>query len=91
MLYVQLRPGDFPDDATKLGWILTFMTSGWALTWRNGILTDLAEKSAYPWESMTGFVAEFQREFYPISADEDALVVLEFWRVRLTSRSPVSW
>lgn len=77
MLYVQLRPGDFPDDATKLGWILTFMTSGRALTWRNGILTDFAEKSAYPWESMTGFVAEFQREFYPISADEDALVVLE--------------
>ncbi len=26
---------------------------------------------------MTGFVAEFQWEFYPISADEDALVVLE--------------
>ncbi len=77
MLYIQLRPGDFPDDAMKLGWILTFMTSGRALTWRNGILTDFAEKSAYPWESMTGFVAEFQREFYPISADEDALVVLE--------------
>ncbi len=77
MLYVQLRPSDFPDDTTKLGWILMFMTSGWALTWRNGILTDFAEKSAYPWEAMTGFVAEFQREFYPISADEDTFVVLE--------------
>ncbi len=38
---------------------------------------DFVEKSAYPWDSMTGFVAEFQQEFYPISADEDALVVLE--------------
>ncbi len=77
MLYIQLRPGDFPDNATKIGWILRFMTSGQALTWGNRILRDFLEKSAYPWESMTRFVVEFQQEFYPILVDEDALVVLE--------------
>ncbi len=39
MLYVQLRPSDFPDDATKLGWILTFMMSGRA--------PDLAERDPH--------------------------------------------
>ncbi len=44
---------------------------------QNRILTDFAEQSVYPWESMTRFVVEFQWEFYPVSANEDTLVVLE--------------
>ncbi len=70
-------PGDFPDDATKtrVDPDVYDIRSGPDLAERDP--RGLRGKECLPWESMTGFVAEFQREFYPISADEDALVVLE--------------
>lgn len=77
ILYVQLRPGDFPDDATKLRWMLTFLTSGRALTWRNGILHTFGEEGSFRWANLPEFVADFKKEFYPISEEEDALVALE--------------
>ena len=77
LLYTTLRPGDFPTEATKFGWILTFMTSGRALTWRNSVLLQYGEKGAYPWKEVVEFADEVKREFYLISEDEDALVVLE--------------
>jgi len=76
-LYFALRPGDFPDVATQIGWVLTFLTEGRAQLWREDALSYHNRHGRYRWATLQEFDADFRREFWPIAEAEEALATLE--------------
>ena len=77
LLYFGLRPQDFPDVSTQIGWILTFMTGGRAQTWREEAIAYHNQHKRYRWDTMDAFGADFRTEFWPIQETEEALAALE--------------
>lgn len=76
-LYLQLRPDDFPDVSARIGWILSYMTSGRARTWRDTAITHRAMYGGYSWLSEKSFFEAFESEFFPVAESEAALIKLE--------------
>ncbi len=76
-LYLQLQSGTTTSAETKIGWILSFMTSGRARTWRDSAIAHHAATGSYVWISVEAFMDAFRDEFYPVAEAEAAMVKLE--------------
>ena len=76
-LYLQLNTGCFSDDATAIGWTLSYMTTGRAQAWRDVAIDHYTNHQKYPWADMKAFVTAFNMEFLPVAEAKEAMVKLE--------------
>src|SRR6185369_6315645 len=59
ILYIQLNAASFPTDVERIGFILSYMNSGRAATFRDLAIEHLVEKEGqYPWETLKDFSDE---------------------------------
>ena len=76
-LYIQLQPEAFPNLEARIGWILSYMTSGRARSWRDAAISHCATYSVYSWLTEKAFFDAFEAEFFPVAESEAALISLE--------------
>jgi hypothetical protein len=77
LLSFRTVPEDFPTDEKKIGWVLSYMKSGRALSFQQRAVEYYSTSSAYEWSSWSNFEKAFREEFFPINEVEDALLALE--------------
>jgi uncharacterized coiled-coil protein SlyX len=70
-LYFSLRPHEFPDDAAKIAWALSFMQEGAAADWADECLRTGGYGQVW-----TAFLTAFEDRFCPLNPKETARLVL---------------
>lgn len=76
-LYLQLQPEAFPNLEARIGWILSYMTSGRARSWRDAAISHRASYGGYSWFTEKAFYDAFEAEFFPVAEAEASLIALE--------------
>lgn len=77
LLYFALCPEQFPDDACKIHWALTFFKSGRASSWAAQVMREELASSRLKWDSWNHFYQDFQESFCPMHEQMTALIRLE--------------
>ena len=77
-LYFRSSPRDFPREEDKITVALSYMTQGRAATFRGNALEFAStHREQYEWPTFEAFKEVFRKEFTPISANQDAIHILE--------------
>lgn len=77
LLYFSLCPEQFPDNARKIHWVLTFFKSGRASTWAARVMREELSSSQAKWNTWDQFYQDFEEAFCPLHEQTAALTKLE--------------
>jgi hypothetical protein len=76
-LYFTLRPSDFPNDETKVNWVLSFMKSGRAATFADRVISYEARRGMPMYDEWSDFKDDFEGRFCPRNESANAINRLE--------------
>jgi len=74
---IRYDPETFPDDATKIYWVMSHMTTGRAGHWAARELDREAQSSRFRFPDWSAFSEEFRRDFLPLHFEAIAVNALE--------------
>jgi len=74
---IRYDPETFPDDATKIYWVMSHMTTGRAGRWATRELDREARNGRFRFPDWSAFSEEFRRDFLPLHFEAIAVNALE--------------
>ena len=74
-VYMSICGAEFPSEAAKIQWVLSYMNSERAYTYAERIMR-LFDSGVEPFTSWEDFRAHFTKEFFPLTEKEDAINML---------------
>ena len=75
--YICYNPEAFPDDATKICWVMSLMTSGRGARWAAREFDREAQNGCFRFPDWSAFSEEFQEGFLPLHFEAIAANALE--------------
>jgi len=74
---IHYEPETFPDDATKIYWVMSHMTTGRASRWTARELDRKVRNGRFRFPNWSAFSEEFRRDFLPLHFEAIAVNALE--------------
>ena len=72
-LYLDVNSDTYNTEKKKIGYMLSFMNSGNAKSWKAQFLRNLTKNTRLDLETWADFIAEIKKAFKPYNAPGDAL------------------